>query len=132
METQTKPNSVNTSSNEFNKQYPDNPYGLFDFLTQDELGNISSKYTEFRNTLNALYYHSSPEDFETIYNNYIGTVGQKNHINRRFIGEVYGETRLKTIKRIYNTTKVLEENALDTRDPRFVFISLLWVNTWRS
>ena len=117
---------------EFNRQYPDTPYGFFDFITQDEKGIISEKHREFKNTLKTLYYDSTPEEFEELYNNFIKSGGQKNRINRRFIDGVYGETRLKAIKRIYNTTKVFERNPEDTRDPRFVFILQLWLNTWRS
>ena len=95
---------------EFNKQYRDTPYALFDFISQDEEGIISTKHTEFGNELNTLYYHCSPEEFEELYNNFIKTDGQKNRINRRFIEGVYGETRLKAIKRIYNTTRAFERN----------------------
>ena len=117
---------------EFNTQYPDTPYGFFDFITQDEEGIISEKHQEFKNTLNKLYYHSTPEEFVELYNNFIKTGGQENRITRRFIDGVYGETRLKAIKRIYNTTRAFERNPEDTRDPRFVFILQFWLNTWRS
>lgn len=117
---------------EFNTQYPDTPYGFFDFITQDNQGIISEKYLEFGNALNTLYYDSSPEEFEELYNNFIKTGRQENRITRRYIDGLYGETRLKAIKRIYNTTKAFERNPEDTRDPRFVFIRQLWLDTWRS
>ena len=117
---------------EFNAQYPDTPYGFFDFITQDEEGFISEKQRQFKNALNTLYYHYSPEEFEELYTDFTKSCGQKNRINRRFINGVYGETRLKAIKRIYNTTRAFERNPEDTRDPRFVFVLQLWLDAWRS
>ena len=117
---------------EFNKQYQDTPYGFFDFITQDERGNISNKYQEFKNTLNMLYYDSSPEEFEKLYNNFIETGEKENYINRKFINGIYQETRLKAIKRIYNTTRAFERNPEDTREPIFVLVFLIWFNTWKS
>ena len=117
---------------EFNRQYPDTPYGFFDFISQDEEGIISVKHKEFENALNTLYYHSTPEEFVELYNNFIKTSGQENRIARRFINGVYGETRLKAIKRIYNTTRAFEKNPKDTREPIFVLVFLIWFNTWKS
>ena len=117
---------------EFNTRFPDTINGFLDYITQDENGEIASMHINFRNTLTNIYYNYTPEEFEILYNNFILNHANVNRINRRFLTCIYGETRLNTIKRIYNITKTCEMNEQDARDPRYIFTLQFWLNTWRS
>lgn len=115
----------------FRNLFPDTFEGFINYITQDEHGEIFQFYQLFNNSLQTIYYNTTPEQFYHQYINFVNNLHPREQFYRNFLHNRQHETIENCIQRIYNLTRGSHADPEDNRDPRLVFVLNIWSELWR-